>query len=191
MARPGCLPAALFALARCSRRPASGQGPHSPPQRDCKAQAIDYRATGQPARPGGHLGAACRSRRRRHGDQPVSIPGPAPGLAARARGPAAGRCPATGGSASGATPTPAPSGSSSPGSQASFRQCLQRQGVRLPQGRPSAGSGQPHARPTGSAASAFRKAAAACGGGTFPRGGNATGLSRVDGTSDDTFEKRN
>jgi hypothetical protein len=82
---------------------------------------------------------------------------------------------ATGCSASGATPTPAPSGSSSAGSQASFRQCLQRQGVRLPQGRPSAGTGQPQARPTGSAASAFRKAAAACGGGTFPRGGNATG----------------
>ena len=60
---------------------------------------------------------------------------------------------ATGCSASGATPTPASSGSSSPGSQASFRQCLQRQGVRLPPGRP----------------------AAACGGGTFPRGGNATG----------------
>jgi hypothetical protein len=82
---------------------------------------------------------------------------------------------ATGCSASGATPTPASSGSSSPGSQASFRQCLQRQGVSLPQGRPSAGTGQPQARPTGSAASAFRKAAAACGGGTFPRGGNATG----------------
>ena len=82
---------------------------------------------------------------------------------------------ATGCSASSATPTPASSGSSSPGSQASFRQCLQRHGVSLPHGRPSAGSGQPHTRPTGSAASAFRKAAAACGGGTFPPGGNATG----------------
>jgi hypothetical protein len=82
---------------------------------------------------------------------------------------------ATGCSASSATPTPASSGSSSPGSQASFRQCLQRQGVSLPQGRPSAGSGQPQARPTGSAASAFRQALKACGGGTFPRGGNATG----------------
>jgi hypothetical protein len=82
---------------------------------------------------------------------------------------------ATGCSASSATPTPASSGSSSPGSQASFRQCLQRQGVSLPQGRPSAGGGQPQARPTGSAASAFRQALKACGGGTFPRGGNATG----------------
>lgn len=82
---------------------------------------------------------------------------------------------ATGCSASSATPSPASSGSSSPGSQASFRQCLQRQGVSLPQGRPSPGSGQPRTRPTGSAASAFRKAAAACGGGSFPRGGNAAG----------------
>jgi hypothetical protein len=82
---------------------------------------------------------------------------------------------ATGCSASSATPTPASSGSSSPGRQASFRQCLQRHGVSPPQGRPSAGSGQPQARPTGSAASAFRKALAACGGGSFPRGGNATG----------------
>ena len=82
---------------------------------------------------------------------------------------------ATGCSASSATPTPASSGPSSPGSQASFRQCLQKQGVSLPPGRPSAGSGQPHARPTGSAASAFRQALKACGGGTFPRGGNAAG----------------
>jgi hypothetical protein len=65
--------------------------------------------------------------------------------------------------------------SSSPGSQASFRQCLQRQGVSLPRGRPSAGTGQPHSRPTGSASSAFRKALKACGGGSFPPGGNATG----------------
>jgi hypothetical protein len=78
-------------------------------------------------------------------------------------------------SASSASPSPASSGSSSSGSsgsQASFRQCLQKQGVSLPQGRPSAGSGQPHARPTGSAASAFRKAMQACGGGGgFGRGG--------------------
>ena len=78
---------------------------------------------------------------------------------------------ATGCSASSASPSPAASGSSGPGSQASFRQCLQRQGVSLPQGRPSAGGGQPHARPTGSAASAFRKAMKACGGGGFPGGG--------------------
>jgi hypothetical protein len=78
---------------------------------------------------------------------------------------------AAGCSASSASPTPASSGSSSPGSQASFRQCLQKQGVSLPQGRPSAGSGQPHARPTGSAASAFQKAMKACGGHGFPGGG--------------------
>ncbi len=82
---------------------------------------------------------------------------------------------ATGCSASSATPTPASSGSSGSGSQASFRQCLQRQGVSLPQGRPSPGSGRPQARPTGPAASAFRKALKACGGGGFPRGGNAAG----------------
>ena len=74
-----------------------------------------------------------------------------------------------------ATPAPAPSGSPGSGSQASFRQCLRKQGVSLPQGRPSAGRDQPHSRPTGSAASAFRKAVAACGGGSFPRGGHATG----------------
>jgi hypothetical protein len=81
---------------------------------------------------------------------------------------------ATGCSATSASPSPAASGSSSPGSpgsQASFRQCLQRQGMSLPQGRPSAGGSQPHARPTGSAASAFRKAMKACGGGGFPGGG--------------------
>jgi hypothetical protein len=82
---------------------------------------------------------------------------------------------AAGCSASSATPAPASSSSSGSGSQASFRQCLQKQGVSLPQGRPSAGSGQPRTRPTGSAASAFRKALKACGGGSFPRGGNATG----------------
>ncbi len=82
---------------------------------------------------------------------------------------------ATGCNASSATSTPSSSASSSPGSQASFRQCLQKQGVSLPQRRPSPGSGQPQARPTGSAASAFRKAVKACGGGTFPRAGNATG----------------
>jgi hypothetical protein len=83
---------------------------------------------------------------------------------------------ATGCSASSAATSPASAGSSSPGSsQASFRQCLQRQGVSLPQGRPSPGSGQPQGRPTGSAASAFRKALKACGGGSFPRGGKPAG----------------
>jgi hypothetical protein len=82
---------------------------------------------------------------------------------------------AAGCSASSATPAPASSSSSGSGSQASFRQCIQKQGLSLPQGRPSAGSGQPHSRPTGSAASAFRNALKACGGGSFPRGGNAAG----------------
>jgi hypothetical protein len=77
-------------------------------------------------------------------------------------------------SASSASPSPAPSGSPSSGSQASFRQCLQRQGVSLPQGRPTTASGEPHTRPTGSAASAFRKAMKACGSG-FPGGGLAGG----------------
>jgi hypothetical protein len=82
---------------------------------------------------------------------------------------------AAGCSASSAAPAPASSSSAGPGSNAAFRQCLQRQGVSLPQGRPSQGSGQPHARPTGSAASAFRQALKACGGGSFPRGGNGAG----------------
>jgi hypothetical protein len=82
---------------------------------------------------------------------------------------------AAGCSASSATPAPASSASSGSGSQASFRQCLQKQGVSLPQGRPSVGNRQPRTRPTGSAASAFRKAVVACGGGSFPPGGNATG----------------
>lgn len=82
---------------------------------------------------------------------------------------------ATGCSASSAAPAPASSGSSSSGSQASFRQCLQKQGVSLPQGRPAAGSGQPQARPTGSAASAFRKALQACGGGRGFGGGGFGG----------------
>jgi hypothetical protein len=73
------------------------------------------------------------------------------------------------------TPVPSTSGSSNSGSNASFRQCLQRQGVSLPQGRPSPGSGQPQARPAGSAASSFRKALKACGGGSFPRGGPPPG----------------
>ena len=58
---------------------------------------------------------------------------------------------ATGCSASSAAPSPVSSGSS------------------------SSGSSQPHGRPTGSAASAFRKALKACGDGSFPRGGNAAG----------------
>ena len=82
---------------------------------------------------------------------------------------------AAGCTASSATPAPASSSSSGSGSQASFRQCLQKQGLSLPQGRPSAGSGEPHSRPTGSAASAFRNALKACGGGSFPRGGSAAG----------------
>jgi hypothetical protein len=60
---------------------------------------------------------------------------------------------------------------SSPGSgtsQSSFRQCLQKHGVTLPPGGPFGGGGIPRPRPTGSAASAFRQAIQACGGGGFP-----------------------
>lgn len=66
-----------------------------------------------------------------------------------------------------AASSPAASPSSAPGrpGSASFRQCLQSHGLKLPASRPSPGSGQPHVRPTGSAASAFRKALQACGGG--------------------------
>lgn len=82
---------------------------------------------------------------------------------------------ATGCSAGSATSTPSAPASAGLGSQASFRRCLQKQGLSLPHGRPAPGSGQPRARPTGSAASAFRRALKACGGGTFPRGGGAPG----------------
>jgi hypothetical protein len=73
------------------------------------------------------------------------------------------------------------SGSSGNTSQNSaFRQCLQQHGITLPQGRlggsggsggSGGGTGTPRARPTGSAASAFRQAIQACGGGGFPGGG--------------------
>jgi hypothetical protein len=89
---------------------------------------------------------------------------------------------AAGCSSSSPTPAPASSGAAGSGSNTSFRQCLQKQGVSLPSGgRPSPGSGQPQARPTGSAASAFRKAMQACGGGRgfggggFGGGGNPAG----------------
>jgi len=60
------------------------------------------------------------------------------------------------------------SGTSQNTSQKSvFRQCLERRGVTLPQGRPSGGTGTPHPRPTGSASAAFRRAIQACGG-SFP-----------------------
>jgi hypothetical protein len=67
------------------------------------------------------------------------------------------------------------SGSSSGGSHStSFRQCLEKHGVTPPSGgRPSGSSGAPHPRPTGSAATAFRKAIQDCGGsgGGFGGGG--------------------
>ena len=80
---------------------------------------------------------------------------------------------------------PAPASSGSPGSarSASFSQCLKQHGVTPPPGfgqgggpgRPGGGqaSGQPHARPTGAAASAFRNAMKACGARGFPGGGAA------------------
>jgi hypothetical protein len=71
---------------------------------------------------------------------------------------------ATGCSASSSTPAPSPSGSAAPAGNGAFRQCLQKHGVTLPSNRQGAGIGQPHARPTGAASSAFRQALQACGG---------------------------
>jgi hypothetical protein len=66
------------------------------------------------------------------------------------------------------------SGTSQSASQNSaFRQCLERHGVTLPQGRPSGGTGTPHLRPTGSAAGSFGQAAQVCGG-SLPRHARST-----------------
>jgi hypothetical protein len=71
------------------------------------------------------------------------------------------------------------SGSGSGASQSSsFRQCLEKHGVTPPSGGGSGGTPAPHARPTGSAGSAFRKAIQACGGssgGGFGGGGGGFG----------------
>jgi hypothetical protein len=75
------------------------------------------------------------------------------------------------------------SGTSQNASQNSaFRQCLERHGVTLPQGRPSGGTGTPHPRPTGtlhprptgSAAGSFGQAAQACGGSLPSHAGSAS-----------------
>jgi hypothetical protein len=76
-------------------------------------------------------------------------------------------------SSAGSVASSAGSGTSQNASRTSaFRQCLERHGVTLPQGRPSGGTGTPHPRPTGtlhprptgSAAGSFGQAAHACGG---------------------------
>jgi hypothetical protein len=66
------------------------------------------------------------------------------------------------------------SGTSQNTSHSAFRQCLEAHGVTLPQRRPSAGTGVPHPRPTGSAAGSFRQALQACGG-SFPGHDGASG----------------
>jgi hypothetical protein len=85
--------------------------------------------------------------------------------------------------ASSTSPAPAPSSSSGSARSASFTQCLQKHGVTPPAGFGQGGgfgggggrgSSQPHARPTGAAASAFRDAMKACGATGFP-GGHAAG----------------
>jgi hypothetical protein len=58
--------------------------------------------------------------------------------------------------------SPAPS-SSARGGTSAFRQCLEKHGVTPPTGRPS--SGTRHTPRAGGAASSFRKAIQACGGG--------------------------
>jgi hypothetical protein len=76
---------------------------------------------------------------------------------------------ALGAAGCGATASSPGSGTSPSTSQNSaFRQCLERHGVTPPTGRRPGGAGRPQARPTGSAAGAFRQALQACGGGSFP-----------------------
>jgi hypothetical protein len=157
--------------------PVDGQELHSRPQGDRKARAIDYGRQGNWSRPVGASGGQVPPRESR---ETLLISLYQSLASGRSRLPVLGSIVlatalAAGCSASSAAPAPASSSSAGPGSNAAFRQCLQRQGVSLPQGRPPQGSGQPHARPTGSAASAFRKALQACGGGSFPRGGNGAG----------------
>jgi hypothetical protein len=74
----------------------------------------------------------------------------------------------------GASSSSSGSGTSQNTSQSAFRQCLERHGVTPPQGRPSGGTGVPHARPTGSASGSFRQALQACGG-SFPGHDGASG----------------
>ena len=90
---------------------------------------------------------------------------------------------------SASTPSPGSSGSTGRAGSSSFRQCLQKHGVSLPDfgsgqrptARPTPGSFQPGSRPSGGFGGAnsakFRKAIQACGGfgggggGGFPGGG--------------------
>jgi hypothetical protein len=91
---------------------------------------------------------------------------------------------ASGCSAASSSPTPSASASGGRGS-ASFRQCLQKHGVSLPNfggsgsgrpptpgaGQPTPGSARPAGRPGGANSAKFRKAIQACGGfggGGFP-----------------------
>lgn len=95
---------------------------------------------------------------------------------------------ASGCSAASSSPTPSSgsSGSSARPGSSSFRQCLQKHGVSLPNfggsgsgqrptARPTSGSFQPGRGPRGANSSKFRKAIQACGGfgsgGGFPGGG--------------------
>ena len=87
---------------------------------------------------------------------------------------------------SSSTPSSGSSGSSARPGSSSFRQCLQKHGVSLPNfggsgsgqrptARPTPGSFQPGSGPRGANSSKFRKAIQACGGfgtgGGFPGGG--------------------
>ena len=87
---------------------------------------------------------------------------------------------------SSSTPSSGSSGSSARPGSSSFRQCLQKHGVSLPNfggsgsgqrptARPTPGSFQPGRGPRGANSSKFRKAIQACGGfgsgGGFPGGG--------------------
>ena len=129
--RPAPVNRTRLPWAAASVRPETSQ----PAATRSQARPIDYRATGQPAARRAPR-RSCRSPRRRHGDQPyrylarrrawLPVLGPlllAGALAARLQ-------------REHATPAPASSSSSGSGSQASFRQCLQRQGVSLPQSGP-------------------------------------------------------
>lgn len=79
---------------------------------------------------------------------------------------AAAGCGATSSSGTGTSSGSGSSSGTGTSQSSSFRKCLQQHGLALPQGgRPAGGSGAPRPRPTGSAASSFRQAIQACGGG--------------------------